>query len=122
MPRNGESDGCAAKNTEVISVMGVLPEKICVYDEEPSKGLLNASVELVAKPWTNRREGLAIRAVEYSIDRRILGAKAGENQIFVVRRRLDARIIDTNYRVRLLDVIGDPDAWFQLRISDDPTI
>src|SRR5260370_35531022 len=94
MPRNWKGDGRASEDTKVVPIVRILPEIIGIHNQELSKSLLQACVELVTETRLDRREYPGIYAVEYGVYRWVLGPKAGQNQILVVVGRLDARVSD----------------------------
>src|SRR5579863_2161489 len=54
MPLDGESDGCGSHDTEVITVVGVLPDVLAIENQVASQGLLQPGVEFIAIAGSNR--------------------------------------------------------------------
>ena len=62
VPFDGEGDGTGTEGVEVIAIVGVLPDVLAAQDEILAEGLLEASVEFVAKT-SGQGESNAVEAL-----------------------------------------------------------
>src|SRR2546430_17424721 len=86
-----------------------LPEVVPIDDEVPSERLLEARMEFVALPGANRPRGPAKYLVEHGIT-----CHAGDDQVFVEGSLQNASVGHAQNCIARLDVVGNPDAWFDL--------
>src|ERR1700756_688685 len=101
VPLNGEGEWSASKDTEVIRVMGVLPDVFTGEHQVAPQGLLQAYVELIPPAWTegSRRVG---QTDQQWIQNRIRASPAGEHQILIEWSFQNSRIRGPKDRVRPL--------------------
>src|SRR5258708_26608974 len=122
VPGNWEKDRSVGERAEIVRVVRVLPQVVCVYYQVFSKRLLKARIKLVSLPRANRRERLGARAIENGVYDGVLGSHACQYQVLIERGLQDARVRKAQNRIGLLHIVCDTDAGLRLPIMGDSAI
>src|ERR1700694_2841145 len=114
MPRDRERNRCVQQGTEVVGVMGVLPEVVNVNQQKFTDCLLYARIELVTETGLNcDREG-----AKY-VRRQPANASCVRQEKVLVERRFHCpRVCSAYHRCCLCDVVGDAEARLRLEFRN----
>jgi hypothetical protein len=103
VPGDWESDRSIEKDAEVIGIVGVFPEKVCIHDEPAANPLLESGIKLIAGAGLDRRR---LRAKDILSQTARAGA-ARENQVLVEGGLKSPGVGDAKHGIRLGKEIGN---------------
>src|ERR1019366_3687874 len=115
LPFNWKGNWSAADDTEVVTIVGVLPDVLAVDHEVLAECLLESGVEFIAHTGLNRSQVTwNPRRWNQRSEKGNAAAFAGDDQVLVERCFHGPTIRDPQYGIGFLHVVGDPHARLRL--------